>query len=361
MSFFAVAGLILLIMQIVIGWWFYFSFPVIGWKIPVVLLPFLLTFLMQAALSYTRTHYGWWESAAYYLAYTWAGLVFIFFFIILAFALTAALCALFHFQARSIITAVSMVALATATLLSLIGGAKTPAIQHLDVLIPHVSEMKIAVLSDAHLGVGVCVKRFQKALRKIEQEKPDAIFVLGDLFEYGPNREQYAQALANVKTKYGTFGVLGNHEYYVGLDKSVDFYQKAQIYLLDNKVHILPNGLEIIGINDVRTSHVLPKQLEDLLKNTNSAHGRILLSHQPLLTEVAAKYQVPLMLSGHTHNGQIFPFNFFVKLKYKYIYGWYDLAENSKLYVTSGMFYWGMPLRFLTSSEIPLLHIKSHD
>ncbi|MBR2504870.1 MAG: metallophosphoesterase, partial [Elusimicrobiaceae bacterium] len=76
---------------------------------------------------------------------------------------------------------------------------------------------------------------------------------------------------------------------------------------------------------------------------------------------VAAKYQVPLMLSGHTHNGQIFPFNFFVKLKYKYVYGWYDLAENSKLYVTSGMFYWGMPLRFLTSSEIPLLHIKSHD
>ncbi len=361
MGFFAVAGLILLIMQMVIGWWFYFSFPAIGWKMPVLLLPVLLTFLMQVTLSYTRTHYGFWEGIAYYLAYTWAGLVFMFFFMILAFALLQALCALLHCPLRTIITHSSMAVLTAVTLFSLIGGSKTPQIKHLDMTVAHAPEMKIAVISDAHLGMGVSVKRFKKALQKIEQQNPDAIFVLGDLFEYGPNREQYAQALANLKTKYGTFGVLGNHEYYVGLDKSIDFYQKANIHLLDNKTHILPNGMELIGINDIVTSRIKAQDLNALLQKTSPARPRILLSHQPLLTDVTAQHQIPLMLSGHTHNGQLFPFNFFVKLRYKYVYGWYNIAENSKLYITSGMFYWGMPLRFLTSSEIPLLHIKGHD
>lgn len=361
MGFFAIAGLILWLMQVGIGGWFYFSFPALGWKMPVLFLPVLLTLLMQLTLAYTRTHYGFWESIAYYAAYTWAGLVFIFFFLILGFALVQALCMLFHWQVRPVITQGSMLVLLAVTLWAVIGGAKTPKIKHLNISLAHAPEMKIAVISDAHLGVGVSVKRFQKALQKIAQEKPDAVFVLGDLFEYGPDREQYAQALANLKTTYGTFGVLGNHEYYVGLNNSLDFYQKAGIYLLDNKTYLLPNAVELIGLKDVQTARVKEADLEALLQNTAPDRARILLSHQPLLTQVAAKHQIPLMLSGHTHNGQIFPFNFFVKLRYKYVYGWYDIAEKSKLYVTSGMFYWGMPLRFLTSSEIPLLHINNHD
>ncbi|MBR3603590.1 MAG: metallophosphoesterase [Elusimicrobiaceae bacterium] len=361
MGFFAVAGLILLIMQIVIGIWFYFSFPSLGWKIPSLLVPFSLTLLMLFTLSYTRSHYGFWEKIAYYLAYTWAGLVFIFFFIILAFILLQALCALFHWQSKTFITYSSMATLSVVMVLSMLGGIKPPVIKHVEISMPHAPQMKIAVLSDAHLGVGVSVDRFKKALNKISQENPDAVFVLGDLFEYGPHRQQYAQALADLKTKYGTFGVLGNHEYYVGLEKSLEFYKQANIHLLDNKIHLLPNGLEIIGVNDILTSRVQASQLENLLKNSHPDRARVLLSHQPLLTHVAAAYQIPLMLSGHTHNGQIFPFNFFVKLRYKYIYGRYNLSDKSQLYVTSGMFYWGMPLRFLTTAEIPLLHIKNHD
>lgn len=361
MGFFAVAGTILFFMQMVIGLWVYFCFPSLGWKMPVLLLPVLFSLLIQVTLAYTRTHYGLWESVAYFWAYSWAGWVFMAFFIVLAFAVLQALCTCFHLPTRTFLTQASMIVLAIVIIGSLIGGIKQPKIKHLDISISRAPEMKIAVISDAHLGVGVSVKRFQKALKRIAQEKPDAVFVLGDLFEYGAHREQYAQALAGLQTKYGTFGVLGNHEYYVGLDKSVDFYQKARIHLLDNKTYILPNGVELIGINDVHTSRLQPEQLDALLQTTHPTHPRILLSHQPLLTEVAAQHQIPLMLSGHTHRGQIFPFNFFVKLRYKYVYGWYTIAKNSKIYVTSGMFYWGMPLRFLTSSEIPLLHIQDHD
>ena len=361
MSFFIFASIILLFMQVVIGLWFYFLFPSLGWKIPAVLAPLLLTVCMRLAMVYTRTHYGTLESLLYFLAYAYAGLVFIVFFIVLAFALLQGLCSLCHIQAKNVLGPISLAAIALACVFSVYGGMRQPKIKHIDVTIPGAPEMTAAVISDSHLGVGVSLKRFQEALDAIKDQKPDAVFVLGDLFEYGMGRKEYAQALANVKTKYGTFGVLGNHEYYTGYDNSVEFYRLAGIELLQNQFKTLSNGVQIVGINDVKTARVTPQQLEKLLSRTDPARPRILLSHQPLLTQTAAEQQVPLMLSGHTHNGQIFPFNFFVKKVYPYVYGLYQTGEKSQIYVTSGMFYWGVPLRFLAPAEIPLIHIQNHD
>ncbi len=361
MSFFIFASLILFFMQVVIGLWFYFLFPSLGWKIPAVALPVVLTAAMRLAMTYTRTHYGTLESLLYFLAYGYAGLVFIVFFIVMAFAILQGLCSLAHLQSKAVLGPISLAAIALACILSIYGGMSQPKIKHIDVVIPGAPEMTAAVISDSHLGVGVSLKRFQKALKTIEAQNPDAIFVLGDLFEYGMKRQDYAQALADVKTKYGTFGVLGNHEYYTGYDNSLDFYRMANITLLQNQAQTLSNGVQIIGINDVRTSRVTPQQLDALLARTDPARARILLSHQPLLTQTAAKHGVALMLSGHTHNGQIFPFNFFVKKVYPYVYGLYQTGEKSRIYVTSGMFYWGVPLRFLAPAEIPLIHIQGHD
>lgn len=358
MSFFVVATFILFVMQVVIGLWFYFAFPALGWKIPAVALPVLLTAFTRLAMVYTRTHYGTLESVAYYLAYAWAGLVFVAFFIVMAFALAQGVCLLLHVNARPIIAPLSMAALALAAVLSLYGGLSQPKIKHIDVVIPGAPEMTAAVISDSHLGEGVSLARFKKALARIEAEKPDALFILGDLFEYGMHRKKYAQALADVKTKYGAFGVLGNHEYYMGYDNSVDFYRRAGIELLQNQIRTLPNGLQVIGVNDIKTARVSPAHLDKLLAQSDPSKPRVLLSHQPLLTDMAAKHRVPLMLSGHTHNGQIFPFNYLVKLQYPYVYGMHETGPESKIYVTSGMFYWGVPLRFLAPAEIPLLHIK---
>ncbi|WP_458402537.1 metallophosphoesterase [Candidatus Avelusimicrobium sp.] len=361
MGFFAVAGLILFFMQSAIGAWFYFCFPKIGWKLPILLLPLCTGLFLNFALSYTRTHYGTWESILYFLAYTLAGLIFIFFFLVVSFAFLQGILALAHVPSRKFMVWLSMGVLVLTAALSVYGGLKNPKIKHLDIAIPQAPDMKIAVISDAHLGIGVSLRRFQKALDLIASQKPDAVLVLGDLFEYGPHREKYAQALARLQTKYGTFGVLGNHEYYTGLEKSLEFYRQANIYPLRNEIRMLPNGVQLIGVNDIATSRLLPQQLHMLLENTHPQRPRILLSHQPLYTDIAARHEIPLMLSGHTHKGQIFPFQFFVKLKYPYVYGWYDLSAKSKIYVTSGMFYWGMPLRFFSSSEIPLIHLKAND
>lgn len=359
MSFFLIASFILFIMQVMLGLWVYFVFPALGWKIPAVLLPVVLTAFVRWAMVYTRTHYGTLESLLYYAAYIWAGLVFIFFFIVLAFALLQAVCTLCHVHARPVLAPLSMAVLALAAAMALWGGFSEPKIKHLELVIPGAPEMTLAVISDSHLGEGVSLRRFQRALHRMQQEKPDLLLVLGDLFEYGMHRQQYAQALADFHTPLGSYGVLGNHEYYMGYDNSVDFYRRSGITLLQNQLAALPNGVQLIGVNDIQTARVSPGQLDRLLTQTDPHQTRLLLSHQPLLTDVAAAHGVPLMLSGHTHNGQIWPFQYFVKLKYPYLYGLHQTGPSSRIYVTSGMFYWGMPLRLMAPAEIPIIHIKN--
>ena len=361
MAFFIVASIILLFMQMILGLWLYFVFPSIGWKIPVVLVPFCMTLFIRWAMAYTRTHYGTLESLCYYAAYIWAGLIFISFFIVLTFAVVQFLCTLCHVQARSVLGPASLVVLALATLLSVYGGWSQPKLKHIFLTIPNAPQLTIAVISDSHLGEGVCLKRFQKALARMQAQKPDMLLILGDLFEYGMNRADYAQALKDFDTPYGSFGVLGNHEYYMGYQNSVDFYQQAGIRLLQNQYETLSNGIQIIGINDVQTAPVTASMLDALLTKTDPTKPRILLSHQPLLVHVAAAHQVPLMLSGHTHNGQLFPFNLFVKLTYDHVYGLHQTGPHSHIYVTSGMFYWGMPLRLFAPAEIPIVHINADE
>lgn len=358
MAFFIIAGLIMLGMQVIIGLWVYFSFPAAGWKIPALAAPLVLTLFMRWAMVYTRTHYGTWEGTLYYAAYTWAGLVFIFFSIILAFACLQGLCWLLKLNIRHILVPLSWAVMALAAAAALYGGFSRPKIKHVDVVIPGAPEMTVAVISDSHLGNGVSLSRFQNALERIQAQNPDAVFVLGDLFEYGMHRQKYAQALASVQTKYGSFGVLGNHEYYVGYDNSVDFYKKSGIELLQNKTHTLPNGLQLIGINDYKTTGMTDERLDKIFSASDPKRPRVLLSHQPLAADRAAANNIPLTLSGHTHNGQIFPFNFVVRMTTPYVYGLYQTGKYSLIYVTSGMFYWGLPLRLLAPAEIPLIHIK---
>lgn len=359
--FFLVASLILWLMQVAVGSWLYIAFPRLGWKMPVLLAPILLTAFVRLAMVYTRTHYGTLESWLYYLAYAWAGLVFIAFFIVAGFSLVYKICMLCHIQAKPVLAPLSAVVLLLAAAMALYGGLQEPKIKHINVVIPGAPDMTAAVISDSHLGTGVSLARFERALARLKAENPDALFVLGDLFEYGMHRAKYAQALADVKTPLGSYGVLGNHEYYMGYENSVNFYKSAGLTLLQNKYQTLPNGVQVIGLNDIQTDKVSPERLSRLLVQTDPAKPRILLSHQPLLTATAAEHAISLMLSGHTHNGQLFPFNLFVKMKYPYVYGLHRMGEQSQIYVTSGMFYWGIPLRFLAPSEIPILHIKGHD
>lgn len=358
MSFFSMVIIILLFIHMVVGLWFLFLFPSIGWKLTVVILPVLLTALLVISMMYTRTHFDGFATFLYHLAYSWGGLVFIFFFLVIALALVQTVLGALHINARHVLILVTLAAMAVITAASIYGGRRQPRIKYVDVEIAGAPALKAAVLSDSHLGIGVSVNRFKQAMDRLQQENPDILLVLGDVFEYGKDAKAYADILADFKTPLGTYGVFGNHEYIANYDRSSEFFKMANIRRLANETVLLPNGIELVGIDDIRMGRISAKDLEHILQKTASDKPRILLSHQPSLEPVAAENGVNLMLSGHTHNGQIFPFNLFVRLQHRHVYGLFEI-DGMKLYVTSGMFYWGTPLRFLTASETPVIRINS--
>ena len=343
-------------MQLVAVAWLGRCFPQIGVKWP-LLIVILCSAVMFAGFTLTRTHQtGLFWSALYYFSYIYFGLVFLAFAFSIGFFILLILLKSFHVKTFWLFPA-SIVTLIIVFIMALWGGFSTPKLRKIALQIPGAPTMKLALLSDTHLGMGVSLKRFDNVLRRIEAEKPDGLLVLGDIFEYGPHREQYAARLAQTKTPLGSYGVLGNHEYYVGYENSKQFYKDANITLLENTATVLPNGVQVAGLKDIRTAGVSAGQVAQLLQGLAPQKPTLLLSHTPLLAEVAAEHGADLMLSGHTHNGQLWPFNYLVKTQFARAYGLYQVNEMP-FYITSGVFYWGVPLRFLAPAERVILEVN---
>ena len=344
------------LMQLISIAWLGRCFPVLGVKGPLLFCS-ICTGVMFAGLVGTRTYQtGVLASFLYYFAYIYFGLVFLAFCVCALLAGVDFLLRIFHVKTYGM-GYVTLFTLAAVFGLSFWGGFRTPALKRIAVQIPGAPHMKLALLSDAHLGMGVSLARFEKVLQKIEAQKPDALLVLGDIFEYGPHREKYAALLKQLRTPLGSVGVLGNHEYYVGYEDSKNFYKDSGVTLLENAALTLPNGVQVAGLKDIRTAGVTPRQVEELLGGLDPQKTILLLSHTPLLAEQASRHGADLMLSGHTHNGQLWPFHYLVKTQFPRIYGLHDV-NGMKFYITSGIFYWGIPLRFLSPAEIVLVEVN---
>lgn len=344
-------------MQAVTGAWLFIAFPRLGWKIPAGILPLLLTAFILFGMSYSRSHEGALAGALYYASYICFGLVFLSFCISAVCVFLSWILQLFHVSARAWISPLSLVIMAAVFALALWGGFSNPRVKRVHVTVPGMPKMKIALISDSHLGMGVSLSRFEEALQKIEAENPDAVFLLGDIFEYGPDLPAYAARLSQVTPPLGVYGVFGNHEYYVGYDQSKNLFKQAGVNLLENETAVLPNGVGVAGVKDARTAHVTARDVTNLLTQTDAQKPLIFLSHTPVYAEEAAAAGADLMFSGHTHNGQIFPFKYLVKMQFPRVYGLHDV-DKMKFYITSGMFYWGIPLRFLAPAEIPVIEVN---
>lgn len=243
-------------------------------------------------------------------------------------------------------------------LVSLYTAAKPPKVTNINFDTPNIQkDIKIAFVSDTHFGATVSLKRAKNLKQIIENNKPDLIVFTGDIFETDfkdsiPFAEIFADILPGKK-----FGVLGNHEYYQGLDNARKSFNKAGIILLENESQNLEN-INIIGVNDIRTARISKQEFENILKQQiKPEYFNLLLTHTPLYFENAATLGINLMLSGHNHNGQIWPFNYLVRITNPYLQGHFKSGQ-SDLFVTSGTFYWGPPLRFLTNNEIVFITLK---
>lgn len=210
---------------------------------------------------------------------------------------------------------------------------------------------KIVQLTDIHIG-SRSTKFLEKIVNKTNTLNPDYVVITGDLVDFNTIGYEDLYSLKKLKTK--TYFVIGNHERYVDTNKIISILQKLNIIVLRNET-LIDKEIQFIGIDDADSK----LQVSKVLKNIKLAKEKysILLYHRPKGFNFATEKGINLMLCGHTHKGQIFPFNFLVKLQFKEIVGLHH-KKNSFLYVSPGTGTWGPILRLGSRNEITLFEIS---
>ncbi|ACC97650.1 Phosphohydrolases family gene [Elusimicrobium minutum Pei191] len=358
-AFYALAFSVFIILHVFCSGTFYYFFPSAVTKTAFWAAPVFCTGLIVLSFALNRRSTGFFEGIVTMLGHYWTGIIFIIFSVAILMVFSEIIFNFFKIPAKLWIGRAGLCAMAVFIILGIIGGLmppKTVTINLKSDKLP-VEKLKVVQISDTHLGTGVAVKRVKKMVDQVNALEPDLIVVTGDYFENGEKfRAKNAHALKQMKAKYGVYGVFGNHEFYGGVKKSVEFFKMAGTELLRNdSVEPLP-GVVVSGVDDFASAHISRSDFAEFLKTINPQKYNILLQHEPRFYDTAEN-KVDLMLSGHTHRGQIFPFHFLVKARYPYFYGLYTRGET-KYYVTSGAFYWGPPMRLFSRNEIVLFNIE---
>jgi predicted MPP superfamily phosphohydrolase len=222
--------------------------------------------------------------------------------------------------------------------------------------------IRIVQISDVHLGLIVRHKRLRKILEAVQKANPDILVSTGDLVDGQINKlEGLAEMLQNIKPVYGKYAVTGNHEFYAGLQDSLAFTQKAGFTILRNKGISITDHLNIAGVDD-RTGKYFKKLTEksekEMLKELDRNKFTLLLKHRPEVNNESLGL-FDLQLSGHTHKGQIFPFNIITLLYFPIHWGCLNPVDHCYLYVSRGSGTWGPPIRFLSPPEVTLIELVS--
>ena len=213
-----------------------------------------------------------------------------------------------------------------------------------------ISPVSVVFVSDLHCGTN-SQTHLQKIINKINQQNPDIILIGGDLIDSSSFKISRLECFKQFKQPI--YFVTGNHEYYLKHSKKlISNLSSYNIQVLTNE-SVLTNGLQIIGLPDNQTIKNHKRESNRLI---NPDAFSIMMVHKPKLWETI-KTPPDLMLSGHTHNGQIWPFNWLVKRQFKYIYGKYNIKQ-SILYVSCGAATWGPKMRLGSTNEVIKIIIK---
>ena len=224
---------------------------------------------------------------------------------------------------------------------------------------------RIVQLSDVHIGPTLGADWLERVVARVNALAPDAVVITGDLVDGSVEelRDQVAP-LAKLSAKHGVFFVTGNHEYYSGADEWIDELARLGVRTLRNERVALGDGehsFDLAGVDDWtarRFGGGHGANLARALAGRDPARELVLLAHQPKQIHEAARLGVGLMLSGHTHGGQIFPWQLLVKLDQPYIAG---LAqhEDTHISVSRGTGFWGPPMRVAAPAEIALIELSA--
>jgi len=239
--------------------------------------------------------------------------------------------------------------------------ARTPRIKHLELKVRKVVQgdksLNIVMASDIHLGTIIAKRKANRLVATINALKPDIVLFAGDLVD-----EDLAPVIKNnlganlnqIKSKLGVYAITGNHEFIGGAESAVKYLREHGITVLRDTSMIIDQRFYLIGREDRDKPRFTGKkrmELAELIKQVDLSKPVILMDHQPFNLEKAKEQGIDLQISGHTHHGQLWPFNHITNLIYELSSG-YKQSGQTHFYVSTGFGTWGPPVRLGNRPEI---------
>jgi len=224
---------------------------------------------------------------------------------------------------------------------------------------------KIALISDLHLGSMLSESNMNNVIDKINDNNVDLVLIVGDLFNDNfnviNNPQKMVEKIKSIKSKYGIYMSLGNHDGGSTYNKMIDFINDSNIKLLNDEYEVINNDFILLGRVDGTPiggfDGLKRKDTKEVLNSIDSNLPIIVMDHNPLNIDEYDK-DINLLLSGHTHKGQMFPANIVTDNMYLVDHGIYESDKYPLTIVTSGAGTWGMPLRIGSNSEVVIININ---
>jgi predicted MPP superfamily phosphohydrolase len=218
---------------------------------------------------------------------------------------------------------------------------------------------RLAVVSDIHLGPLTGTHHAARIVNLINSVNADIVCVVGDLVD-GSVAElgRFAAPLADIQSRRGAYFVTGNHEYYSGFQEWVTEVARLGVRPLRNE-RLEIDGLDLAGVNDLGGADFGDgPDLQRALGDRDSTRPVVLMAHQPLVAKDAAPFGVDLQVSGHTHGGQMAPFNLLVRLEQPVVSG-LGKVDGVPVYVTNGAGFWGPPVRVGAPPQVTVIELRA--
>jgi hypothetical protein len=341
-------------------WSYFFALP--GWLIwQIVPGALALAFIPATILRFRSSHPA--LRVVYALSASWLGALNFAVFASLACWMAEAVLSITAWPLSRFSIAVMMFGAALAATIYGLTNASLLQVTRITVKLPNLPQAwqgrTAALVTDLHLGPLSGAGFLRRVLARLRVLKPDAVFISGDMFD-GPTHglDALVAPWSEFSAPQGIFYVTGNHDEFAERSLYLEPVKRVGIRVLNNE-KTLVDGLQVIGVHDSEAAN--PTELRSILRGIqiDRMQSSILLAHRPVNLSVAEEAGISLQLSGHTHGGQVWPWNLLVSR----IYGRFGhgLGRQGKLqvYTSYGVGTWGPPLRVETKSEIVLIRFEN--
>ncbi|MCF8298058.1 MAG: metallophosphoesterase [Saprospiraceae bacterium] len=270
-----------------------------------------------------------------------------------------------NYQKTKIIIGIISLSLISIVFIAGYINAKSPRVKSIDIAINKklIEDLNIVAVSDIHLGTMVNKTKALRLVKMINDLNPDIVIIGGDIIDDNievVKHNKLLEYLKGIKSKYGVYSCLGNHEYISRAYKELDFFEENGIHMLKDTSVLIDNKFYIIGRDDIQGEGMSNKprtSLAELTKDLDLNLPVILLDHQPYKLAKTAEFPIDLQFSGHTHSGQFWPINYITGAIFEEDWG-YLKKKNTHFYISSGYGTSVAPIRIGNRPEVVNFRVK---